>query len=323
MNLPTEVCLSVSHHKYRDTISITVPWVDIYIVSEILSTVRAQLSYTSHLPVMQLPYKKVLVLGATSGIGRALATKFIETGTSVIVVGRREEKLDQFVQEHGSHANGTTVDSAVFDITDLKAIPHFAADMFKKHPDLDCVFLNSGLQRALDWTKPNDVSLETIEMEMLTNYTSYMHLTKAFLPYLQQQSPEQTAMIYTTSGLALVPIGHCPNYCASKAALHHMILVMREQLRSANSNVKIVELFPPAVQTELHDFEMGQEKGRNVGMPLKDFTEEAFEGLCKGGKQGEQVPIQAVKDFMGFYDWEMQRQEKMLKIMETTKKQNH
>ena len=45
---------------------------------------------------------------------------------------------------------------------------------------------------------------------------------------------------------------------------------------------------PPAVQTELHDFEMG-DKGKDVGMPLKDFTEEAFEGLCKKGKEGEQV----------------------------------
>lgn len=51
----------------------------------------------------------------------------------------------------------------------------------------------------------------------------------------------------TTSGLALVPITRCPNYCASKAALHHWILVLRKQLRG--SKVKIVELFPPAVQS--------------------------------------------------------------------------
>jgi short-subunit dehydrogenase involved in D-alanine esterification of teichoic acids len=50
-----------------------------------------------------------------------------------------------------------------------------------------------------------------------------------------------------------------------------MILVMREQLRDVNSNVSIVELFPPAVQTELHDYEFG-EKGKHIGMPLKDFT---------------------------------------------------
>lgn len=262
---------------------------------------------------MQLKYKKILVIGATSGIGWALAAKFVETGTSVIVVGRRQEKLDAFVKEYGN-AGKATVDSAMLDIIDLKAIPQFADDQFKRHPDIDCVFLNSGIQRALNWSKPEAVSLDSIEEEMLTNYTAFMHLTKAFLPYLQKQAPKETAMIFTTSGLALVPLAHCPNYCSTKAALHHMILIMREQLRDAKSNVKIIELFPPAVQTELHDFEMG-DKGKEVGMPLKDFTEEAFEGLCQEGKDGEQVPVQAVKTFMGFYGWEQERQQTMLKMM--------
>lgn len=160
-----------------------------------------------------LQYKKVLVLGATSGIGWALAAKFVENGTSVIVSGRRQEKLDQFVKEHGSKGH---VDSAAFDITDLKAIPGFAADIFKKHPDIDCVWMNSGLQRAVNWAKPESVELDKIELEVLTNYTANMHLTKAFLPYLQKQAPKETSLIYTTSGLALVPILHCPNYCATK-----------------------------------------------------------------------------------------------------------
>ena len=144
-----------------------------------------------------------------------------------------------------------------------------------------------------------------------------MHLTKAFLPYLQKQAPQETAMIYTTSGLALIPMPHVSNYCATKAALHHMVLSMREQLRGANSNVKIIELYPPAVQTELHDFEMG-DKGKSVGMPLKDFTEEAFVGLCREGKGNEQVPVQAVKSFMGFSTWEQERQSIMLKMIGRT-----
>ena len=166
---------------------------------------------------MQLQYKKVLILGATSGIGRALASKFVETGTSVVVVGRRKERLDDFAKEH-ANVKGATVDSAVFDVTNLKAIPSFATDMVKKHPDLDCVFLNSGLQRTINWAEPESVNLETIEVEFQTNYIALMHLTKAFLPLLQKQAPKETSIIYTTSGLALVPIYGCPNYCASKVS---------------------------------------------------------------------------------------------------------
>ena len=178
------------------------------------------------------------------------------------------------------------------------------------------------MQRAVNWVEPEKVDLDTIELEMVTNYTSYMHLTKAFLPYLQKQAPKETALVFTTSGLALIPILYCPNYCATKAALHHMILAMREQLKGAKSNVKIIELYPPAVQTELHDHEFG-EKGKDMGMPLKDFTEEAFEGLCKEGTENEQVPVQAVKTFMGFNGWEMERQNTMLKMIDIMKKQNH
>lgn len=197
-----------------------------------------------------LPYKKVLVIGATSGIGQALSERFLQTGTSVIAVGRRKENLDKFAQEHGNKS-GVSVDTAIFDITNIKAIPQFATDMFAKHPDIDCVFLNSGVQRSLDWTKPEEVDLEKHEWEFLTNYTSYLHLTKAFLPLLQKSAPKERGLVFTTSGLALVPIMPCPNYCASKAALHHMILVLREQLRNAGSNVRVIEVLPPAVQTEL------------------------------------------------------------------------
>ena len=100
-----------------------------------------------------------------------------------------------------------------------------------------------------------------------------------------------------------------------------MILVMREQLRNAKSNVKIIELFPPAVQTELHDHEYG-EKGKHIGMPLNDFVEEAFEGLCRSGKENEQVPVQAVKEFMGFNTWEQERQKTMFTMAEKMK-QSH
>ena len=112
----------------------------------------------------------------------------------------------------------------------------------------------------------------------------------------------------------------------TQAALHHMILAMRQQLKDAQSNVKIIEIFPPAVQTELHDAknqpELG-DKGSSMGMPLADFTEEAYEGLCKEGDENEQIPVQAVKTFMGFNTWEQERQKTMMKLAAAQKKQAH
>ena len=68
-----------------------------------------------------------------------------------------------------------------------------------------------------------------------------------------------------------------------KAALNAFILCLREQLR--DTSVKVIELSPPAVQTELHDVEMGVEAGRKLGMPLDAFTDLAYKGLCSGQDQ--------------------------------------
>ena len=72
---------------------------------------------------MSWPYKKVLVIGATSGIGEALAARCVQAGSKVIVSGRREEKLVDFVNRHGEE----TAFAAPLDVTALDKIPEFAA----------------------------------------------------------------------------------------------------------------------------------------------------------------------------------------------------
>lgn len=71
---------------------------------------------------MPSPYKRALIIGATSGIGEALASRFIEEGANVIVVGRRKENLEAFVHKHGKD-KATAVP---FDITEMDKIPNFA-----------------------------------------------------------------------------------------------------------------------------------------------------------------------------------------------------
>ncbi|KAI9753348.1 MAG: hypothetical protein M4579_005206 [Chaenotheca gracillima] len=225
---------------------------------------------------MPFPYKKVLVLGATSGIGLALAERIIKEGSSVIAVGRRQANLDALVQKHGSDK----VSAVQFDITHLDKIPSFVESVTKEHPDLDFVMLNSGMQRGFDFSKPETIDLSVLEEEFKTNYLSYIHLTTAFLPFLQAKK-SKTAIAYVSSGLALVPLVRCPNYCSSKAALHHFVMSLRYQLR--NGPVKVIEIFPPAVQTELHDAKHQPDikNGGQIGMPLAQFTEEAFAGLLR------------------------------------------
>jgi short-subunit dehydrogenase involved in D-alanine esterification of teichoic acids len=170
----------------------------------------------------------------------------------------------------------------------------------KDHPSLDSIIVNSGIQRPLNFTDPKSIDLEAVDQEFTTNYLAPLHITKAFLPFLQRRG-NPTSLIFTTSGLALTPILRCANYCASKAALHHLILVLREQLK--RSNVKVIEILPPAVQTELHDAKHQPDikDGRSFGMPLEEFMGECWEGLLE---EKEEVPVGMVK---GQWGWEEER----------------
>ncbi|KEF52594.1 uncharacterized protein A1O9_11437 [Exophiala aquamarina CBS 119918] len=226
---------------------------------------------------MPLLYRKVVVFGATSGIGEALANRLVEEGSFVIAVGRRKENLDALVKKHGPEK----IQAIPFDITQLSSIPDFATNIINTHPDLDCLVLNAGIQRKADFSNPDSIDVDVLNLEFTTNYLSQLALTKAFLPFLQKKTAE-SALVYMSSALALVPMIRCSNYCASKAALHHFVMCLRGQLK--DSRIEVVEVFPPAVQTELHDerHQPDLKNGRSMGMPLDEFTDEAFTGLANG-----------------------------------------
>ncbi|KAH6722080.1 hypothetical protein DL95DRAFT_356832 [Leptodontidium sp. 2 PMI_412] len=222
---------------------------------------------------MAFKYKRVLLVGATSGIGAAMADKLILEGAKVIAVGRRQEKLDEFVQKHGA-ANAAGVR---YDVTDRVGLDGFVDGIVKNYPDLDCVFLNSGVQSQVRLSRPSEVDLNAFHEEISTNFSRLVDLSIKFLPHLLSK-PFPTALIVTGTLLALIPSVTMPAYCASKAALHAYMCCLRRQHQG--SSTKIIEIWPPVVQTELHDY-MG-ERGRAFGMPAAVFIEQAWAQLEAG-----------------------------------------
>jgi len=226
---------------------------------------------------MAFPYKHILLIGATAGIGRALANHFVKEDRKVIAVGRRQEKLDEFIQKHGE----SKASSIAFDITELDKIPAFVAEVTNNFPDLDSIVLNAGMQVPFNFAKPETVSMEKYNSETLLNYTSLVALTHAFLPFFLAKSTP-TSIIFTGTNLAIIPAAALPGYSASKAALNVFTLCIREQLR--DTNIKVIEISPPPVQTELHDY-MSPETGRKLGMPADAFVEQVWGELGKGKDQ--------------------------------------
>lgn len=131
---------------------------------------------------MSFPYKCVLMVGATSGIGLGMAEKLIHGGSKVIAVGRRKDRIDEFVRKHGSKAGGVP-----YDVTDSQNLNKFVHTITTTYPDLDCIFLNAGVQSVHDFTKPNQVDLAAFHKEMGVNFTSLVNMCTAFLPFLQSK----------------------------------------------------------------------------------------------------------------------------------------
>lgn len=151
---------------------------------------------------------------------------------------------------------------------------------------------NSGIQRGLDFTKPESIDPSKIDLEFTTNYFSYIYLLKQFLPhFLSLPAGTPRSLYFVSSGLGLVPLLRCGNYSASKAALHHLVLVLRQQMSDAKQHdLKIVEIYPPAVQTELHDekHQPDIKNGGQIGMPLAEFTSKTWDAMCQ---QKDDIPI--------------------------------
>ncbi|KIW85859.1 hypothetical protein Z517_01252 [Fonsecaea pedrosoi CBS 271.37] len=240
---------------------------------------------------MAFPYKRALIVGATAGIGAAMADHLIHQGVKVIAVGRRQQRLDTFVERHGRDKAG----AIRFDIRERDKMDDFVRDVTDTYPDLDCVFLNAGVQSIIDLSRPDKVDLAAFHSEVEANFSSFVDLTMKFLPFLMNKQT-QTSLIFTGSNLAIIPASIMPAYSASKAALAAFVLCLRDQLR--NSTVKVIEISPPPVQTELHDY-MGADKGRALGMPIDKFTQAAYDGLVSGN---DQIVIGAVGSAETFND---------------------
>jgi len=211
----------------------------------------------------------ILITGATSGIGLAFAKEFILQGNTVIICGRRDERLSEI------KATYPHIITKVCDISDAAQRIALADWVTKEYPNINMLINNAGIQLAMDLTHP--VDMEQLYAEVETNFIAPVHLTSLLVPYLATQ--QQAAIINITSGLAFVPIAFMPVYCATKAALHSLTLSLRHQLK--NTAIKVFEIAPPSVDTELGHQRRTDKSQSHGGMPVAAFMEEAMETFQK------------------------------------------
>ncbi|KAF7416470.1 hypothetical protein PC9H_002736 [Pleurotus ostreatus] len=248
--------------------------------------------------------KCVLVTGATAGIGRALAHAISDLPSKprVIATGRRQDRLEELRPKMET----IQID---FD-TDKETIKKFVDDTISKYPDLDTIVLSAGIQYETWFEKPQTIDLDKLLSELNVNYTSILATITYFLPHLLKLGAEGKPCFIcpVTSGLGITPGPWVANYSATKAALHSLSYSLHALLQG--TNVHIMEIIPPLVESELHDAEGTTERLSKIWMPLDEYIRVTMDGLKKGD-----VHISAGASLAGLEKFETGKDEAVIKSL--------
>ncbi len=184
----------------------------------------------------------VLITGGSSGIGLALAKKFMENNNTVIITGRNLSKLEAVQKEFPK------IQIFQSDVTDDADVRMLADDIQEKFGGIDILINNAGVMNLVDaGNESNDLQKQMQEIEI--NYNSPIRLLHYFLPQLKKS--KNAVLVNTSSGLGYVPFAQAPVYSGTKSALHFWTKSIRPQLKP--HNIKVVELMPPVVETPIFD----------------------------------------------------------------------
>jgi len=236
---------------------------------QVVAILRNIISWLSIILVsMKITGNTILITGGATGIGLALAEAFLRKGNQVIVCGRREKKL----QEAKSKLPALHV--RVCDVSknsERETLFQWATNTF---PNLNLLINNAGIQKEVDLRKgTGDLSGDEDEIDI--NLKAPIHLCAMFIPHLMEQ--KESAIVTITSGLAFTPLAVVPIYCATKAGLHSFSQSLRHQLR--NTSIKVFEVAPPIVDTELDRGARENREQENVGISPVEVAEAALLGM--------------------------------------------
>ena len=217
---------------------------------------------------MRTSNNTVLITGGGSGIGLALARRFLNAGSRVVICGRREAKLREARQIDNR------LDTLVADVSTSAGRVALVESILRDFPALNVLVNNAGIQRRI--RLEDQEPWETAREELAINLDAPIHLTRLLLPHLL--SKPDAAIINITSGLAFAPLARTPLYSATKAALHSFTLSLRHQVK--DTPVSVIEIAPPAVDTDL-----GGPGLHTFGVNVDEFADGVFAKL--GGEDLE------------------------------------
>ena len=234
--------------------------------------------------------KNILITGATSGIGEAMAILLAQSSANLFLTGRSRERLatvrdkcDEIRQQAFKDANDCCHSTQVFevDFSRMESIDTFVSTISMENCSFDYILLNAGVsQRSL--TLETDFSVDRAIME--TNFFGPVYLIKKLSGMLRSGRPVHIAITSSISGLFGFPFRSA--YCSSKHALFGFF----ESLELENRHIKVTFLIPGRINTPISKNAMigngtiyaKMDGGQANGMDVNKCARIALRAIRKG-----------------------------------------
>jgi NAD(P)-dependent dehydrogenase (short-subunit alcohol dehydrogenase family) len=195
---------------------------------------------------MQIEGKRVLVTGASRGLGRALVTAFVDAGASEVIAGaRRPEDREEL---KSSRVTPVQLDVTIAD--DVEELVHLGA--------IDILVNNAGIA---GFGNPLTMDFAAVQEEIAVNYFGVLRVTRAVAPAMIAQRDGVIVNVATAFARVNLPI--VGTYCATKAALLSLGQALRAYL--AEHNVRVITVMPTTIDTDMS-------KGADVPKMTKEFV---------------------------------------------------
>ncbi len=182
----------------------------------------------------------ILIFGATSGIGRAIAHRYAKAGNQVAITGRRQELLDEIQAE-----NPSKIFPIKHNIRETGLIPDIIQQVHKTFGNIDLIIVNSGIGKynlELDW--------HICESVIKTNILGVTRAMTESYNYFRKQ--KKGHLVNVSSVASLMGNGANPSYNASKAFQANFIEgLWIKSKKSKKTNIAVTDIRPGFVDTKL------------------------------------------------------------------------
>lgn len=180
------------------------------------------------------PPRTILITGASSGIGRALAISYAQGGMTLILIGRDARRLEDAAAE--CRLFGARVETAAIDVRDWEKMRNFVLEMDERH-NIDLLIANAGVSAILSGVEIIE-SAEITTSIFETNVFGVLNAVQAVAPQMCARGKGQIALMGSMAALRGLP--HAPAYCATKSAVHIYAESLRPLLHKHGVSVTLI-----------------------------------------------------------------------------------